>query len=42
MKKEIGEERREKRKGKKGRRRKRGWEEDERIEPAAVFFLFGG
>jgi len=42
MKKEIGEERRGERKGKKGRRRKRGWEEDEGIEPAAVFFFFGG
>jgi len=36
--KEIGEER-----SRKKERRKRGrWYEDEGIEPAAVFFLFGG
>ena len=42
MEREIGGEHREKRKGKKGRRRKRRWKEDEGIEPAAVFFFFGG
>ena len=39
---EEGEEKREERSRKKRGRKRRRWEEDEGIEPAAVFFLFGG
>ena len=39
---EKGKERGERRGGKRKRRKKRRWYEDEGVEPAAVFFLFGG
>ena len=39
---EEGEEKREEKSRKKRGRKRRRWEEDEGIEPAAVFFLFGG
>ncbi|UYL64993.1 MAG: hypothetical protein QIT33_gp31 [Methanophagales virus PBV300] len=42
MREEEGEERGEERSRKKKGRKRRRWEEDEGIEPAAVFFLFGG
>jgi len=42
MREEEGKERGEERSRKKERRKRRRWYEDEGIEPAAVFFLFGG
>jgi len=42
MREEEGKERVERRSRRKGGKKRRRWEEDEGIEPAAVFFLFGG
>jgi len=42
MREEEGKERGKERSRRKGGRKRRRWEEDEGVEPAAVFFLFGG